>query len=163
MLNGCDSRFLIIRFIVVEQDFCTDEIPDDPVVIPFTVIGGDQGLGDETLVDIDSYLVMENGARYDIILDFTGYEGKRVIIQNLGADEPYKGKLPDQPVVRQKEYKYTDRIMAFDVKETPGCQNEIRLPSYHPKTEYVNRSRKLALFEGTDDRNRLQPLLGNFN
>ena len=43
LLNGCDSRFMVIQFYAVAAD--STELPaEDADPIQFTVIGGDQGL-----------------------------------------------------------------------------------------------------------------------
>ncbi|MGB5753517.1 MAG: multicopper oxidase domain-containing protein, partial [Thermoanaerobaculia bacterium] len=111
-LNGCDSRFLAVQFFEVPanaQDFST--VLSDP--LDFTVIGSDQGLAfSPTTVDT---LLMETGSRYDVIFDFkTVTPGNRVIMKNIGGDEPFGGDLvtddPDLQVFGE-----TDRIMAFDV------------------------------------------------
>ena len=54
---------------------------------------------------------METGSRYDIIFDFkTVTPGNRVIMKNIGGDEPFGGDIPGPQVFGE-----TDRIMAFDV------------------------------------------------
>ncbi len=66
LLNGCDSRFMVIQFVAVnagDTDFTT---PANP--IPFWVIGSDQGLGTPAQTDT---LVHEPGGRYDIVFDFS--------------------------------------------------------------------------------------------
>ena len=60
-------------------------------------------------------LIFEPGSRYDIIVDFKNVAfGNRVIMKNVGGDEPFGGALvdddPDLAI-----YGCTDRIMAFDV------------------------------------------------
>jgi FtsP/CotA-like multicopper oxidase with cupredoxin domain len=172
-LNGCDSRFLVGQFFEVpagETDFTNAAGPLD-----FTVIGSDQGLASEpTTVDT---LVMETGSRYDVIFDFkTVTPGSRVIMKNIGGDTPfgfsYGDDLEPEDVFPDRQ---TDRIMAFDVVlpfdgavpdvsptsgalSTYAIAREAAYGGYQLDT--VNRTRKVALFEGTDEFGRLQPLLG---
>ncbi|MCB9107437.1 MAG: hypothetical protein H6633_24750 [Anaerolineales bacterium] len=60
----------------------------------FTVIGSDQGLASSpTTVNT---LLFETGSRYDIILDFKQVTpGNRVIMKNIGGDEPFGGDFGD--------------------------------------------------------------------
>jgi FtsP/CotA-like multicopper oxidase with cupredoxin domain len=158
-LNGCDSRFLAAQFFEVPAgatDFSSVTGPLD-----FTVIGSDQGLASSpTTVDT---LLMETGSRYDIIFDFkTVTSGSRVIMKNIGGDEPFGGDIPGPQVFGE-----TDRIMAFDVTQpvdtavldvSPAVG---ALAAFGPNVPAAPaRVRKVALFEGKDEFGRLQPLLG---
>jgi len=158
-LNGCDSRFLAVQFFEVPPgaiDFTNATGP-----LPFTVIGSDQGLASNpTTVDT---LLMETGSRYDVIFDFKSVtSGSRVIMKNIGGDEPFGGGIlmPGDP----RPFPEMNRIMAFDVILQP----DTAVPDVSP-TGFVaapivpaqpTRTRKVALFEGTDEFGRLQPLLG---
>jgi FtsP/CotA-like multicopper oxidase with cupredoxin domain len=159
LLNGCDSRFLAVQFFEVPaaaMDF-TDAIQQ----LSFTVIGSDQGLASSpTTVDT---LLIETGSRYDIVIDFKNVtSGNRVIMKNVGGDEPFGGDLvTDDPDLQV--FDETDRIMAFDVV----LQLDMDVPDVSPSwTNYGtvlpdrDRLRKVALFEGKDEFGRLQPLLG---
>lgn len=91
LLNGCDSRFLVVEFFVVglaQTDFTNAER------IPFEVIGGDQGLATRAIQF--EKMVIHPSARYDVIIDFSSLQGKRIIMKNTGGDEPFGGdsKLP---------------------------------------------------------------------
>jgi spore coat protein A len=158
LLNGCDSRFLAVQFFEVpagEANF------DNATQHDFTVIGSDQGLASSpTTVDT---LLMETGSRYDIIFDFKNITpGNRVIMKNIGGDEPFGGTLvtedPDLQVFGE-----TDRIMAFDVNQHLDEAVPDVSPmgiSFGPSVPAPTRLRKVALFEGRDEFGRLQPLLG---
>lgn len=157
LLNGCDSRFLAIRFLVATSD--TDATGED--LIQFTVIGSDQSLGKATT---KTTLLSEPGSRYDIIFDFAGLQGQRIIMKNIGGDEPFGGDLPGPQI-----YNYTDRIMAFDVEDIPTPTDDpeplLDMVTNWPDEELKEESpvtliRKVALFEGRDEYGRLQPLLG---
>jgi FtsP/CotA-like multicopper oxidase with cupredoxin domain len=155
LLNGTDSRFMVLQFVAVnagETDFTNAGAP-----IPFYVIGSDQGLGTPQQTDT---LVFEPGGRYDIVFDFSdpALWGKRVIMKNLGGDEPFGGDIPGP-----QAFGYTDRVMAFDVvvpkSNVPDTFNPAVLPGYGGVPNGAT-TRRVALFEGTDEFGRLQPLLG---
>ena len=159
-LNGCDSRFLVVQFFLVDGT-ATDFSAGARGPIPFTVIGSDQGLASSpTPVKT---LLMETGSRYDIVFDFSNpaFAGKRIIMKNIGGDEPFGGDIPGEQL-----YGETDRIMAFDVILGFGELSDVRDVSptginFGPKVKgNVTRTRKVALFEGKDEFGRLQPLLG---
>ncbi len=165
LLNGTDSRFMVVRFRSQDNLNATD-LNGASEPIPFYVIGSDQGLA-SAAIQTDT-LVFEPGSRYDIIFNFAELQGKRIIMENLGGDAPFGGDhggaldaddfFPDRQ---------TDRIMAFDVvvpfdTSVPdkfyaaAIANEIATPA----TSII---RKVALFEGKDEFGRLQPLLGAYN
>jgi FtsP/CotA-like multicopper oxidase with cupredoxin domain len=167
LLNGTDSRFMVLRFRVIAPS--ADVNPqvetgfthaNDPIANPVTfwVIGSDQGLaGSATEVDT---LVFEPGSRYDVVFDFSKVPaGSRVIVENIGGDEPFGGDIPGPQV-----FGYTDRVMAFDVVEplsgVPDNFDPYLVAEYGGNTLGVTRTRKVALFEGLDEYDRLQPLLG---
>ena len=183
-LNGCDSRFLVTEFYAVPDGVSLDKggsnaqtIPDDAIgPLPFTVIGSDQGLASSP-TEV-TRLVMETGSRYDVIFNFGQFnleDGVRVIMKNIGGDTPfgfsYGDELEEEDVFPDRQ---TDRIMAFDVTEALSDIPDVSpttsaLTTYAMtrKSDYagyqldtVNRTRKVALFEGTDEFGRLQPLLG---
>ncbi len=157
LLNGSDSRFMVLQFVAVsagDTDFTNAGAP-----IEFWVIGSDQGLGAPVQTDT---LVIEPGGRYDIVFDFSdpALNGNRVIMKNIGGDEPFGGDIPGPQVFGE-----TDRIMAFDVVRPLDASvpdafqpNAINFGSQIGPSTAPNR--KVALFEGTDEFGRLQPLLG---
>ena len=160
-LNGCDSRFLAAQFFEVEPN--VTDFTDAVGPLPFTVIGSDQGLALAPTLN-QTTLVMETGSRYDVIFNFKSVtEGNRVIMKNVGGDEPFGGTLvtedPDLQVFGE-----TDRIMAFDVvlplDGTVPDVSPVSLGTFNSVIGYVSRTRKVALFEGKDEFGRLQPLLG---
>jgi FtsP/CotA-like multicopper oxidase with cupredoxin domain len=160
LLNGTDSRFMVIRFRPVPAGETDLSNAGDP--IPFWVIGSDQGLASAaTQTDI---LLSEPGSRYDIVFDFKDLQGKRIIMENIGGDAPFGGDYGDDldpgDLFPDRQ---TDRIMAFDVADVPNVTdsfNPDNIGSYGGNTASVTRTRKVALFEGTDEYGRLQPLLG---
>jgi spore coat protein A len=157
LLNGCDSRFMLIQFVAVnagDTDFTNAGSP-----IPFYVIGSDQGLGTPQETDT---LVFEPGGRYDIVVDFSQVPSdSRVIMKNIGPDAPYNGNPDDFEFFGDRQ---TDRIMAFDVvvplSDVPDNFYPGNLPGYSGVGENGATTRRVALFEGRDEFGRLQPLLG---
>lgn len=156
LLNGCDSRFLVVQFVAVDAgdtDFTNASAP-----IPFWVIGSDQGLGTPAYTNT---LVIEPGGRYDVVVDFSdpALAGKRIIMKNLGGDEPFGGDIPGTAGFGE-----TDRIMAFDVvsprSTVPDDFDPGNLAGYGGVPDNGATIRKVALFEGMDEFGRLQPLLG---
>jgi spore coat protein A len=78
ILNGCNSRFLILRM-------------DNG--LPFWQIGNDGGFlpGPVEL----SELLLGPAERADVIVDFTNASaGSEIILRNLGPDEPFGGGVP---------------------------------------------------------------------
>ena len=155
LLNGTDSRFMALRFHSVPAG--ATSIPADSTPIPFTVIGSDQGLaGTATTTPM---LLSEPGSRYDIVFDFKGKQGQRIIMENIGGDEPFGGDIPGTIAFPEM-----DRVMAFDVglgADIPDSFSPASISNSHiPNVNPVIRTRKVALFEGMDEFGRLQPLLG---
>jgi len=160
LLNGCDSRFMVLQFVRVnagDTDFTNAGTP-----IQFWVIGSDQGLGTPAQTDT---LVFEPGGRYDVVVDFSLVpSGSRVIMKNLGGDAPFGGAFGgDLDPADLFPERQTDRVMAFDVvvplSGVPDNFNPNNLPGYTGVPNGAT-TRRVALFEGKDEFGRLQPLLG---
>ena len=171
LLNGTDSRFLVVRFRIAATPTSVDLAgASDP--LQFTVIGSDQGLASSSTPT--PMLLSEPGSRYDIVFNFAGMEGQRIIMENIGGDEPFGGDLvTDNPDLQL--FGETNRVMAFDVVLNLGdATNAAGLPlqsddfaagsfstGYSGVTQVLPpKTRKVALFEGKDEFGRLQPLLG---
>jgi FtsP/CotA-like multicopper oxidase with cupredoxin domain len=163
LLNGCDSRFLVLRFRPAAAPDST-RLVGAGSPLPFHVIGSDQGLSSQA-VETDT-LVVEPGGRYDVVIDFGLVPaGSRVIIENLGGDAPFGGDfgaaLHEEDLFPDRQ---TDRVMAFDVvlpdSGIPDGFDPSAIAVYDGNTGAVARTRKVALFEGLDEYGRLQPLLG---
>ena len=106
---------------------------------------------------------METGSRYELSSTSSHVTpGNRVIMKNIGGDEPFGGDIPGSEQV----FGETDRIMAFDVDQPLDTAVSGRKPhrdqiSVHAVgTAHTTARRKVALFEGKDEFGRLQPLLG---
>jgi spore coat protein A len=165
LLNGTDSRFMVIRLRAV--DLGATDLSSAGAPLPFYVIGSDQGLAEEA-TQTDT-LVFEPGSRYDLVIDFSdpALAGKRVIIENIGGDSPFGGDFGD--ALGPDDFfhdRQTDRIMAFDVTQplsaVPDSFNAAAISAYSGNNNAVTNYRKVALFEGLDEYGRLQPLLGAF-
>ena len=166
LLNGTDSRFLVTQFVAVEPGVTDPNHPSASTPLEFQVIGSDQGLGTPAPTDT---LVIEPGGRYDVVVKFSGLNGKRVILKNLGGDAPFGGAfggdLDPEDLFPNRQ---TDRIMAFDVivpldTGVPDDFSPNNLADYCRVANGVANgatTRRVALFEGQDEFGRLQPLLG---
>ena len=160
LLNGCDSRFMVIQFVAVNAGDTDFTHADSP--LPFWVIGSDQGLGTPQRTGT---LVFEPGGRYDVVVDFSQVPfGSRVIMKNIGGDAPFGGdfgeELDEDDLFPDRQ---TDRIMAFDVVvPMSGVPDNFDpdLDGYDGVPGNDVPTRRVALFEGTDEFGRLQPLLG---
>ena len=160
LLNGTDSRFMALQFYAVNPGKKTLDGAEGP--LEFTVIGSDQGLASAPETGV-TMLVSEPGSRYDVIFDFARYDGKRIIMKNIGGDEPFGGDVGVGQL-----FEHTDKVMAFDVNwpldmsvadvSPTGGSGFSGPPDW--ESGDVDRVRKVALFEGTDEFGRLQPLLG---
>jgi FtsP/CotA-like multicopper oxidase with cupredoxin domain len=164
LLNGCDSRFMAIQFVAVDPGVTDPNDSSASAPLPFWVIGSDQGLGTPAMTDT---LVIEPGGRYDVVVDFSQVPyGSRIIMKNLGGDAPFGGAFGDalEPADLFPD-RQTDRVMAFDVvvppSGVPDNFNPANLASaVINNANGVDNIRRVALFEGTDEFGRLQPLLG---
>jgi FtsP/CotA-like multicopper oxidase with cupredoxin domain len=161
-LNGCDSRFMRLRFRVVpagDIDFTNASAPLD-----FLVVGTDQGLltASARVTEVDFL----PGERLDIVFNF-GAEAipadSRIIVENILGDSPFGGDLPGPDDLYPN--RRTDRIMAFDVIKplNPGVPDNFpgeMQGTFEGVPQDAIRTRKLGLYEGTDQHGRLMPMLG---
>lgn len=158
LLNGTDSRFMAIRFRIASS-LSAENLNGASAPLPFYVIGSDQGLA-KGATEVDQ-LVFEPGGRYDIVFDFSQVPpNNRVIMENIGGDEPFGGDVPGPQI-----FDYTNMVMAFDVVKqlddnVPDKFDPSAIAGYEENNGTVTKVRKVALFEGKDEFGRLQPLLG---
>jgi spore coat protein A, manganese oxidase len=79
-LNGCNSRFLILKL--------------DAADLPFWQIGAEGGFLDAPVRQ--EQLLIAPAERADVVVDFTNVPvGTQIIMRNLGPDEPFGEGLPD--------------------------------------------------------------------
>jgi spore coat protein A, manganese oxidase len=149
LLNGCDSRHLVVQFVVLGDQ--SELYPVD-----FDIIGGDQGLADD--VTTMNLVVLAPATRLDIIVDFAAYAGQKILLTNQGGDKAFNGDIPGPQL-----FDHTNQIMLFDV----SLEFDASVPDEYQFETTTNpdigpavRTRRLGLFEGKDEYGRLQPLLG---
>jgi FtsP/CotA-like multicopper oxidase with cupredoxin domain len=118
LLNGCNSRFLIIKF---------------SKAIRFWQIGSDGGFLPAP-VELEE-LLLGPAERADVIVDFTNVPiGSEIVLQNLGPDEPFGGGRPGADfVVANPET--TGQVMQFRVVRATGVDtstppNRLKLPQF---------------------------------
>jgi FtsP/CotA-like multicopper oxidase with cupredoxin domain len=161
LLNACDSRFIFVEFFKVGLG--DSELPtENAEPIPFTVVADHHGLVYEPKTM--TTLMVETGARYDVVINFTNFDGHRVIMKNIGPDEAFDGDEATFNPERVGSFCRMDRIMAFDVikpfehsVEDNFNASNIRSSSDIPEPTF---KRRVALFEGRDQFGRLLPVLG---
>jgi len=115
-LNGCDSRFLILKL-------------DNGGTI--WQIGSDGGFLAVPVAQTE--LLLGPAERADVIIDFAGMEGASIVLENIGPDDPYGGGEPGIDFDPADEGT-TGKVMQFVVgtgkgkdKSTPP--NELVLPT----------------------------------
>jgi spore coat protein A len=147
LLNGCDSRTLIMQF-------------SDPG-LTFYQIGTEQGFLQAPVAQ--TQIVLMPGERVDVLVDFkNAVPGSQVILKNVGGDGPFMG-FPIDPLTVANPAT-TGQIMAFNVNvplsATPDTANPATIASLRttpiaPLVATAAAPRKLALMEMTDLYGRL--------
>lgn len=143
MLNGSDSRFYDMFF-------------SEP--LSFTQIGSDLGFLPSPVSH--QKMLIAPGERKDIIVDFSNPAliGKTIILHN-DANSPYpdgdpvdaetNGKIMAFRVTKPLNTNYPLTHISSDLRTSPIVPLQSNLPV-----------RKLILFEGSDDKGRLEPMVG---
>jgi spore coat protein A, manganese oxidase len=144
-LNGCDDRYINIKLVEADS---AGNVPIESVAGPAIYqVGTEQGLVPNTLVFNNTRLLVAPGDRRDLIIDFSGKQGKHFIVSN-NASAPFDGTFPD-PI----ENPLTD-LWLFDVKDTTVTDlasipmHPRTLRAYNPRTAY--RTRDVFLHEMQD-------------
>jgi spore coat protein A len=135
LLNGCNGRFLILRF--------------DNRDLSFWQIGAEGGFLPAP-VQLDQVL-MSPAERADVIVDFSGLAGRTVRLLNLGPDEPFGGGVPDRdfdaadPATTGQvlQFRVTLPLSSTDTSTPPG---QLRLPA-PPKPGPTTNTRQVSLNE----------------
>ena len=139
-LNGSDSRWLIVKFANKALK---------PNGLKFTIIGTDGGLVSGKPVAVEE-LRMAPAERYDVIVDFSCFaHGARIILTNVGPDEPFGG---DPTAQTPSDPGTTGQVMAFDVvklaaKDTSVLPAWIDPPDDGFEPKFVNKKRTLTVTE----------------
>jgi spore coat protein A, manganese oxidase len=134
LLNGCDSRFLILRI---------------SNGLPFWQIGNEGGFLPAPVEVHD--LLLGPAERADVIVDFSSASvGSEIVLQNVGPDEPFGGGVPGVDFPRA-DPETTGQVMRFDVisatapdPSTPPDQ--LTLPAIAPLDAPTN-TRQVSLNE----------------
>jgi bilirubin oxidase len=135
LLNGCNSRFLILKF-------------SDPA-LSFWQIGSDGGFLPAP-VQL-SELLMSPAERMDVIVDFSVLPpGAEVILQNLAPDEPFGGGVPGVDF-EPADPDTTGQVMQFRVVSAVGVDKTtppalLSLPALAPLGPASN-TRQVSLNE----------------
>jgi FtsP/CotA-like multicopper oxidase with cupredoxin domain len=133
-LNGCNSRFLILRH-------------DDG--LPFYQIGAEGGFLPEP-IELDELLIAP-AERADVIVDFSGFEkGDEILLLNVGPDDPFGGGEPGVDF-DPADPGTTGQVMLFKVVKRKGQDKStppmnLVLPEITPLGEADN-VRQLSLNE----------------
>ena len=152
-LNGCNSRFLILKMV-------TDPAATRPATptLPFWQIGADGGFLPRPIQI--GHLLMAPAERADIIVDFTGLPvGTEIFLINEGPDEPFGGGAPetDFPAADPAT---TGQVMKFVVVPVVGRDismdpTRLTLPAFKPlgsasHTRHVSLLEEESEFAGFD-------------
>lgn len=111
LLNGANTRFFNLQFCVETFDLVRppqSACADNEINVPFHVIATDGGLLDGP-ARVDR-LLFSPGERYDIVVDFTRFKGKKITMRN-DAVTPYPSAFAKFTPGLQ------DRIMQFVVRD----------------------------------------------
>jgi len=135
LLNGCNSRFLILDF---------SSIPG----VELWQIGTEGGFLPQP-VQL-TRLLMSPAERADVIVDFTNVPQGNYVLDNLGPDEPFAGGEPDVAFDRADPLS-TGQVLQFRVGPALGADmttppQHLLLPSIQPLQTSM-RTRRVSLNE----------------
>ncbi|HET6966904.1 MAG TPA: multicopper oxidase domain-containing protein [Ornithinibacter sp.] len=147
LLNGCNSRFLVLA--VAAHATARPVTP----VAPFWQVGGDGGFLEQPVAM--ERMLLAPAERADVVVDFGAFpSGTELYLVNEGPDEPFGGGEPGE------EFEWADpattgQVMRFTVVDRVGADEsvppeEISLPS-PAKPGPEARTRTLALLEADSD------------
>jgi spore coat protein A len=154
LLNGADARFFVLNFGAA----------------PVWQIGTDLGLLNAPVV-LTGGVTIAPGERIDLVVDFSALAGKQLVVTNSGA-VPFPNGL--QPPADSG----TDVVMRFSVNPLPSSAPLTRVKGVKelrgqapdtPKLDVPAKEapgatvRRILLGEGTDEYNRITPLLGTYD
>ena len=121
LLNGCNSRFLILKM--------------SRGGLPFWQIGGDGGFlpAPVSLTQV----ILAPGERADVIVDFTNVpQGTEVVLLNLAPDEPFGGGMPgvdfDSADPESTGLVMQFRVVAAASPDTSAPPASLTLPALSP-------------------------------
>ena len=143
-LNGCNSRFLILK---IASD--AEATRPAPPALPFWQIGGEGGFLPQPVQRTN--LLMAPAERADVIVDFTNVqEGTALYLINEGPDEPFGGGAPGVDFAAA-DPATTGQVMRFVVVARSGVDNSmdparLTLPAFRPLGP-ATLTRKVSLNE----------------
>lgn len=146
LLNGSDSRFYNLWI----TPGGTPRFRSGPAIV---VIGTDDALLPQP-VPVNQ-LTIGPGERYDVVVDFAGFEERTLVVRN-NARSPFPKGDPVDP-------RSDGQIMAFRVGSSVTAPDNPLPSTMAPPIVVpgpVATTRRLLLFEGIDRFGRLQPMLG---
>jgi bilirubin oxidase len=147
-LNGCNSRFLILKLVTSPLAIR----PASPA-LPFVQIGTEGGFLPSPVV-LDQ-LLMALAERADVLVDFTGLPvGTELYLINEGPDEPFAGGPPVEDF-EPADLLTTGQVMKFTIVPSHGPDTstpaaELVLPSLVPLGPAI-RTRKVSLNEAVSE------------
>jgi spore coat protein A, manganese oxidase len=130
LLNGCNSRFLILKIVT---DLRAPSAANS--ALPFWQIGSEGGFLPAP-VRLNE-LLMGLAERADVIVDFSRlHVGTELYLINIGPDEPFGGGKPDTDFAAA-DRRTTGQIMKFRVVPLASVDisvppNQLTLPSFTP-------------------------------
>lgn len=149
LLNGCNSRFLILKLVGSNPGGTDFDPVAAPAVRPFWVIGNEGGFLPEP-VSLNELLIAP-AERYDVIVDFTTVPpDTKIFMINLGPDEPFGGGVPGTDFDVADRFS-TGSVMQFRVVDIVGTDpstppDQLELPAITPLGP-AEKIRRLSLVE----------------
>lgn len=144
LLNGCNSRFLILKVVTDPRSS-----RPAPAALPFWQIGADGGfLPAPVMLD---QVLMAPAERADVIVDFTDLRvGTEIYLINEGPDEPFGGGVPGTDFAAA-DPATTGQVMKFVVgdltsQDTSRDPARLTLPAFRSLGR-ANRKRQVSLNE----------------
>ncbi len=147
LLNGCNSRFLILDFSAI-QGVKVWWIGTEGGFLPAPV---------DITTDHNNRILLGLAERADIIVDFADVESGDYVLQNLGPDEPFGGGEPGADF-DPSDPDSTGQVMEFRVTNVkpsvdPGADPAtLALPAITPlgaatKTQYVSLNEEMFMHD----------------
>ncbi len=142
VVNASNSRFFSLFF-------SDPALPFSTVAMKFFQIGSDGGLLPQP-VEVTSTMLAP-AERADLIVDFSGHEGKKFIVSNY-ASAPFPGTGSDEspmkaaPLQQLMEVRVSARLRGNDESAKPAWS----IPFERLQTETAVKTRELVLYESLD-------------
>jgi spore coat protein A len=154
MLNACNARFLNMRLVETDQNGS----PMGMAGPLFYHIGSDGGLLPAPVVSND--LLQAPAERFDVIIDFTGKDGKFFVLKN-NAPAPFPGGGEVVPTEIMM-FRVVKPLSSQDTSEIPSVLNpEPR--SFDPRSALKSRNLTLSELDRASDGFPIIALLDNVN